>query len=139
MDGSPGGNGYGTFGTGRWARGGGEGSVRNAPPAVVLGRAPLGDPAEWVAEGAPEAGTTGVDVDAAPRSAPPALVWPKRQSCGSGRARETGVWREAKTCECCDDDAKPYGPDPRSRPPVRRGGGPRACRRRGGRRARCGR
>ncbi|GAB2952712.1 hypothetical protein GCM10027028_63740 [Streptomyces sundarbansensis] len=73
----PAGNGYGTFGTGRWARGGGEGSVRNAPPAVVLGRAPLGDPAEWVAEGAPEAGTTGVDVDAAPRSAPPAPVWPK--------------------------------------------------------------
>ncbi|GGU90565.1 hypothetical protein GCM10010498_56820 [Streptomyces cavourensis] len=70
-------DGYGTFGTGRWARSGGEGSVRNAPPAVVLGRAPLRDPAEWVAEGAPEAGTTGVDVDAAPRSAPPATVWPK--------------------------------------------------------------
>ncbi|PCG82414.1 hypothetical protein CIB93_30100 [Streptomyces sp. WZ.A104] len=131
-------NGYGTFGTGRWAQSGGEGSVRNAPPAVVLGRAPLGDPAEWVAEGAPEAGTTGVDVDAALRSAPPPPVWPKRQSCSSWRARETGVWREAKTCECCDD-AKPYGPYPRSRPSVRGGGGPRARGRGGGRRARGGR
>ena len=46
--------------------------MRSAPPAVVLGRAPLGDPAEWMAEGAPEAGASGVDVDAAPRSAPPA-------------------------------------------------------------------
>ncbi len=54
-----------------WASGVGGGSVRSAPPAVALVRAPLRDPAEWIAGGCAR-GRSGADVDAALRSAPPA-------------------------------------------------------------------